>query len=146
MIEMLSCTDIEVLTYFGYTSIVQDEICEFRETEEVRRDRNNPNMYLRGLFERVVKIAEDEYHRQSLRDNKCVFLIKYENREFFIGYYDHYYTLGLACCLVCGNVLDFQDGIHYTTCASNVTFNNSADVKGFIAEYESQLKLIEEGA
>lgn len=67
MIDPCSVFDIEILAYFSYVSFVRDEISEFKETREVRVDRNNPNFRLKDLYERVAKIAEDKYHNHRLQ-------------------------------------------------------------------------------
>lgn len=139
MIYPCSCAEINVLAYFSYTSIVQDELMEFRDKKDVYKNRTNPNRRLKDLYEEVLKAAENKYHNKSLRDNKCVLLFEYEGREFFVGYYDGDYTLGLCCHVVCGNVIDFKDkvfGERFSTCITNATFNNYADVMKMFEEEE----------
>lgn len=131
MIEPCSCSEITILAYFSYSSIVQDELIEFKDERDARKNRTNANCRLKDLYEKVAKAAENKYHNKSLKDNKCVFLFEYEGREFFIGYYDGVYTFGLCCYVICGNVIDFKDktfGIRHSTCITNETFNNYADV------------------
>jgi len=137
MIHAFSCEICTLLTVFQYASIVQDEIAEFKKTYDVHKDRSNPNRRLEDVYNNLAFVAEKQYGR-PLKDNKTVFLFKYEKREFFIGFYDNTYTLGLACYVFGAHIIDFQHGIRKSKYITNKTFYDSFDVRNLMLEFEEK--------